>query len=334
MALPYIDRRPLTYLVSPFPDVTSKKNNPWSFFAIPQPPWGAEDEKLSHVTGWMSQAHWHHVVRSAHSLVHPYLTIWHSFDHIQCVWPQIFSFVGGHFFFIPWVGDKLTNPGSRNPGPRAPCANLALTQAPQKVSPSVARHHTVWAPRRWVRLPVCLSYCGAYWGERCGWSDSSCSYYAILRILECGWDDVGDVDGRILARSFYKSVFSEKRQRWRYCERMAEALRDAVKKLRTKDGMALKGWVNFVHYGAWLATAIVHDQVCLSCWNIGTVLAYREVRWEMVIVGRHASHFNLMRFYWFFCVERQPECKLNWMINEYKLVLTMVTRTKMQNGTS
>ena len=38
MALPYIDRRPLTYLVSPFPDVTLKKNNPWSFFAIPQPP--------------------------------------------------------------------------------------------------------------------------------------------------------------------------------------------------------------------------------------------------------------------------------------------------------
>ena len=61
---------------------------------------------------------------------------------------------------------------------------------------------------------------------------------------------MGDVDGRILARSFYESVFSEKRQRGRYCERMAEALRDAVKKLRTEGGMALKGWVNYVHYGA------------------------------------------------------------------------------------
>ena len=61
---------------------------------------------------------------------------------------------------------------------------------------------------------------------------------------------MGDVDGRILARSFYGLGFSEKRQRGRYCERMAEAPRDAVKKLRTKGGMALKGRVNFVHYGA------------------------------------------------------------------------------------
>ena len=61
---------------------------------------------------------------------------------------------------------------------------------------------------------------------------------------------MADVDGRDLARSFYQSVFSEKRQGGRYCERTAEALRDAVKKLRTKGGMTLERWVNFVHYGA------------------------------------------------------------------------------------
>jgi len=32
MLLPYIDRHPLTYLVSPSTGVNSKKINPWSFF--------------------------------------------------------------------------------------------------------------------------------------------------------------------------------------------------------------------------------------------------------------------------------------------------------------
>ena len=36
--LPYMDRRPLTYLVSPSPEVNSKKIDPSSFFAIPPPP--------------------------------------------------------------------------------------------------------------------------------------------------------------------------------------------------------------------------------------------------------------------------------------------------------
>jgi len=36
--LPYMDRRLLTYLVSPTPEVNLKKINPCSFFAIP-PPW-------------------------------------------------------------------------------------------------------------------------------------------------------------------------------------------------------------------------------------------------------------------------------------------------------
>jgi len=61
---------------------------------------------------------------------------------------------------------------------------------------------------------------------------------------------MADVDGGELARSYYESVFLEKRQGGRYCERTAEALRDAVKKLRTKDGMTLERWVDFVHYCA------------------------------------------------------------------------------------
>ena len=36
--LPYMVRRPLTYLVSPCPVVTLKKNDPRSFIAIPRPP--------------------------------------------------------------------------------------------------------------------------------------------------------------------------------------------------------------------------------------------------------------------------------------------------------
>ena len=38
MLLPYIDRRPLTYLVSPSTGVNSKKIDPWSFFLIFGPP--------------------------------------------------------------------------------------------------------------------------------------------------------------------------------------------------------------------------------------------------------------------------------------------------------
>jgi CHAT domain-containing protein len=61
---------------------------------------------------------------------------------------------------------------------------------------------------------------------------------------------VADIDGPDLARSFYKSVFSDKWQGMPYYERTAEALRDSVRKLRKKRGMTLERWVNFVHYGA------------------------------------------------------------------------------------
>ncbi|KAH9033971.1 CHAT domain-containing protein [Lactarius deliciosus] len=63
---------------------------------------------------------------------------------------------------------------------------------------------------------------------------------------------MADVDGRDLARQFYKALFStsEGDRGIPYHERSAKALRFAVKKLRRKKWMTLERWVNFVHYGA------------------------------------------------------------------------------------
>jgi CHAT domain-containing protein len=61
---------------------------------------------------------------------------------------------------------------------------------------------------------------------------------------------MADTDGPDLARNFYRSVFSDSTQCTRYYERTAGALRDAVVKLRRKNGMTFERWVNYVHYGA------------------------------------------------------------------------------------
>jgi hypothetical protein len=62
---------------------------------------------------------------------------------------------------------------------------------------------------------------------------------------------MADADGQGLAGDFYRSVFSDPTpQRGRYYERTAEALRDAVVKLRKKNKTTLERWVNYVHYGA------------------------------------------------------------------------------------
>ena len=63
---------------------------------------------------------------------------------------------------------------------------------------------------------------------------------------------MADTDGQDLAENFYKSVFSGGKQGVCYHERTAEALRDAVVRLRRKKGigMSLERWVNYVHYGA------------------------------------------------------------------------------------
>jgi CHAT domain-containing protein len=60
---------------------------------------------------------------------------------------------------------------------------------------------------------------------------------------------MADMDGRDLAKYFYKKLFSDSRG-MPYHERSAKALQFAVKKLRKKRGVTLERWVNFVHYGA------------------------------------------------------------------------------------
>ncbi|KAH9980710.1 CHAT domain-containing protein, partial [Russula compacta] len=62
--------------------------------------------------------------------------------------------------------------------------------------------------------------------------------------------EMADIDGPVVARSFYRSVFSDRWKGMPYHERTAEALRDAVGDLRRKRRVTLERWVNFVHYGA------------------------------------------------------------------------------------
>ncbi|KAH9966305.1 CHAT domain-containing protein [Russula compacta] len=53
---------------------------------------------------------------------------------------------------------------------------------------------------------------------------------------------MADIDGPVLAGSFYQSVFSERQTGVPYYERTAEALRDAVRGLRRKKNMSLERW--------------------------------------------------------------------------------------------
>ena len=63
---------------------------------------------------------------------------------------------------------------------------------------------------------------------------------------------MADMDGADLSKHFYKAIFADvaNQNGVPYHERSARALQIAVKKLRTKRGMTLERWVNFVHYGA------------------------------------------------------------------------------------
>jgi len=61
---------------------------------------------------------------------------------------------------------------------------------------------------------------------------------------------MADIDGQVLAKHFYASVFSDKWEGEPYYERTAEALRDAVQELRRRKKVTTERWVNFVHYGA------------------------------------------------------------------------------------
>jgi len=61
---------------------------------------------------------------------------------------------------------------------------------------------------------------------------------------------MADIDGKVLAKNFYDSLFSERWEDVPYYERTAESLRDAVKDLRRNKKVTTERWVNFVHYGA------------------------------------------------------------------------------------
>ena len=82
--------------------------------------------------------------------------------------------------------------------------------------------------------------------------------HLVAAMQYCGFRSVvgtmwamADVDGPGLAKNFYQSIFSDRRQGVPHHERTAEVLRDAVVKLRRKKGeMSLERWVNYVHYGA------------------------------------------------------------------------------------
>jgi len=74
-------------------------------------------------------------------------------------------------------------------------------------------------------------------------------YSGFRSIVGTMWA-IADIDGQVLAKHFYASVFSEKWEGVPYYERTAEALRDAVQELRRRKKVATERWVNFVHYGA------------------------------------------------------------------------------------
>jgi len=74
-------------------------------------------------------------------------------------------------------------------------------------------------------------------------------YCGFRSVVGTMWE-MADNDGPDLARDFYGLLFSDRWGEMPYCERTAEALRDAVKVLRGKRKTTLERWVNFVHYGA------------------------------------------------------------------------------------
>ncbi|KAH9970431.1 CHAT domain-containing protein [Lactifluus volemus] len=73
-------------------------------------------------------------------------------------------------------------------------------------------------------------------------------YCGFRSVVGTMWE-MADQDGQYLAEDFYKSILSSDEPGVPYYERSARALRDAVKKLRSKKA-SLERWVNYVHYGA------------------------------------------------------------------------------------
>ena len=76
-------------------------------------------------------------------------------------------------------------------------------------------------------------------------------YSGFRSVVGTMWE-MASIDGPVVTRSFYKSVFSDRWKGIPYYERTAEALRDAVRNLREKRkrNMTFERRVNYVHYGA------------------------------------------------------------------------------------
>ncbi len=68
-----------------------------------------------------------------------------------------------------------------------------------------------------------------------------------VRVVGTTWA-MADIDGPVLAKHFYKSMFYKKKKGVPYYERSAEALRDAVQSLGRKK-ISLERRVGFVRYG-------------------------------------------------------------------------------------
>ncbi|KAI9462854.1 CHAT domain-containing protein [Lactarius psammicola] len=66
-------------------------------------------------------------------------------------------------------------------------------------------------------------------------------YCGFRSVVGTMWE-MADTDGRDLAKSFYKSLFSDQETSVPYYERSAGALRDATQKLRGKRGITLERW--------------------------------------------------------------------------------------------
>jgi CHAT domain-containing protein len=60
---------------------------------------------------------------------------------------------------------------------------------------------------------------------------------------------MADEDGQELSEHFYGKMFAAGMHCASY-EKSARVLRYATQRLRTKKGISLERWVNFVHYGA------------------------------------------------------------------------------------
>ncbi|KAH8985539.1 CHAT domain-containing protein [Lactarius akahatsu] len=72
-------------------------------------------------------------------------------------------------------------------------------------------------------------------------------YCGFRSVVGTMWE-MADTDGRDLAKSFYRSLFSSQETSVPYYERSAGALRDTTWMLRRKRGITLERWVNFVLY--------------------------------------------------------------------------------------